>query len=110
MNNLDQPAKEPAPRRNEISTSDAREEQRPVPTTATKPETTPAGQRSKVDQPKHPLRALTTFELRNYRRQLENAITFFDKQDPAPPVRDDLQAALDNVLAEQDDRQKIATA
>ena len=81
-----------------------------MPTTATKPETTPAGQPSKVDQPKHPLGALTTFEVRNYRRQLENAITFFDKQDPVPPVRDDLQAALDNVLGEQDDRQKIADA
>jgi hypothetical protein len=81
-----------------------------MPTTATKPETTPAGQPPKVDPPKHPLRALTTFELRNYRRQIENAITFFDKQDPVPPVRDDLQAALDDVLSEQEDRQKIARA
>jgi hypothetical protein len=33
-----------------------------------------------VDQPKHPLHALTTFELRDYRRQLERAIAFFDRQ------------------------------
>jgi hypothetical protein len=57
-----------------------------------------------VDQPQHPLHALTTFELRGYRRQLENAIAFFDKTDPAPPARDDLQARLDAVLAEQEDR------
>jgi hypothetical protein len=37
-----------------------------------------------VEPPKHPLPALTTFELRDYRRQLESAITFFDKQDPVP--------------------------
>ncbi len=37
-----------------------------------------------VDQPKHPLHAMTTFELRDYRRQLENAIAFFDRQDPVP--------------------------
>jgi hypothetical protein len=37
-----------------------------------------------VDQPKHPLHALTTFELRDYRRNLERAIAFFDTIDPAP--------------------------
>ena len=57
-----------------------------------------------VESPQHPLHALTTFELRGYRRQLENAIAFFDKTDPAPPARDDLQARLDAVLAEQEDR------
>jgi DNA-binding beta-propeller fold protein YncE len=31
-----------------------------------------------VESPRHPLHALTTFELRRYRRQLENAIAFFD--------------------------------
>jgi hypothetical protein len=61
-----------------------------------------------VDQPKHPLHALTTYELTYYRRRLENAIAFLDKQDPVPPVRGDLQAALDGVLAEQDDRARIA--
>jgi len=53
---------------------------------------------------------MTTFELRDYRHQLENAIAFFDKQDPVPPVRGHLQAALDDVIAEQDDRQRLAGA
>jgi hypothetical protein len=60
-----------------------------------------------VDPPKHPLPELTTFELRDYRRQLENAIAFFDTTDPVPPARDDLQARLDAVLAEQDDRANL---
>ena len=63
-----------------------------------------------VDQPKHPLHAMTTFELRDYRRQLESAITFFDKQDPVPPARRRLQARLDDVTAEQDDRARLARA
>ncbi len=63
-----------------------------------------------VCQPKHPLHALTTFELSDYRRQLERAIEYFDKQDPVPVVRADLQAALDGVLTEQDDRRKLADA
>jgi hypothetical protein len=63
-----------------------------------------------VDQPKHPLHAMTTFELRDYRRQLESAIAFFDKQDPVPPARDHLQAQLDAVDAEQADRKKLADA
>jgi hypothetical protein len=61
-----------------------------------------------VDQPKHPLYALTTYELAYYRRRLENAIAFLDKQDPVPSIRADLQAALDKVIAEQDDRARIA--
>jgi hypothetical protein len=60
-----------------------------------------------VESPQHPLHALTTFELRGYRRQLENAIAFCDKTDPVPPARDDLQARLDAVLAEQDDRANL---
>ena len=63
-----------------------------------------------VDQPKHPLHALTTYELAYYRRRLENAIAFLDKQDPVPPIRAYLKAALDGVIAEQDDRIKIAAA
>jgi hypothetical protein len=62
-----------------------------------------------VDQPKHPLPAMTTYELRDYRRQLENAIAFFDRQTPVPPARDRLQGKLDDVIAEQDDRARIAS-
>jgi hypothetical protein len=60
-----------------------------------------------VEQPKHPLHALATFELTEYRRQLESAIAFFD---PVPPARRRLQARLDEVLAEQDDRARLARA
>jgi hypothetical protein len=63
-----------------------------------------------VDQPKHPLHAMTTFELRDYRRQLESAIAFFDRQDPVPPARDRLQARLAAVTAEEDDRVRLARA
>jgi hypothetical protein len=59
-------------------------------------------------EPKHPLHAMTTYELRDYRQELERAITFFDTQDPVPPTRDRLQARLDEVLAEQDDRTRLA--
>jgi hypothetical protein len=63
-----------------------------------------------VCQPKHPMYAMTTFELKDYRRQLERAIEYFSKQDPVPAVRADLQAALDGVIAEQDDRKRLADA
>jgi hypothetical protein len=63
-----------------------------------------------VDQPRHPLHALTTFELRDYRRQLESAIAFFDNKNPVPPARAGLQARLDDVLAEQDERARLARA
>jgi hypothetical protein len=63
-----------------------------------------------VEPPKHPLHAMTTYELRDYRRQLEGAITFFGKQDPVPPARDRLQAKLDAVLAEQESRARLADA
>jgi hypothetical protein len=61
-----------------------------------------------VDKPKHKLAELTTYELRDYRRDLEQAIAFFDAVDPVPPARADLQARLDAVIAEQDDRTRIA--
>jgi hypothetical protein len=61
-------------------------------------------------EPKHPLHAMTTYELRDYRRQLETAIAFFDRQDPVPPARDRLQASLAAVLAEQDERARLARA
>ena len=74
------------------------------------PATAASQQPPAVDQPKHPLHAMTTYELRDYRRDLEKAIAFFDQQDPVPPVRGRLQAALDAVIDEQDDRARIARA
>jgi hypothetical protein len=73
------------------------------------PATIASAQLPEVDTPKHPLHALTTYELTYYRRRLENALAFLDKQDSVPAIRADLQAALDKVIAEQDDRAKIAT-
>jgi hypothetical protein len=61
-----------------------------------------------VEHPKHRMSQLATFELRDYRRQLERAIAFFDKQDPAPRARDQLQAKLDLVKAEQESRASFA--
>ena len=74
------------------------------------PSTAATEQIPAVDQPEHPLHALTTYELKYYRRRLETAIAFLDKQDPVPSIRGDLQAALDGVLGEQDDRAKLAAA
>jgi hypothetical protein len=67
-------------------------------------------QEPRVDQPKHPLYALTTFELRDYRRQLESAIAFLDAKNPGPQKRDALQARLDDVLAEEESRRRLADA
>lgn len=61
-----------------------------------------------VDHPPHPLHAMTTFELRDYRRDLERAIAFFGRQTPVPPAHERLQGRLDEVLAEQDDRARLA--
>ena len=73
------------------------------------PATIASAQAPEIDTPKHPLHAVTTYELAYYRRRLENAIAFLDKQDPIPPIRADLQAALDKVIGEQDDRARITT-
>jgi hypothetical protein len=58
-----------------------------------------------VDPPQHPLPALTTYELRDYRRQLEQAIATI-----GDPAHNQLQARLDEVLAEQDDRRRLTRA
>ena len=41
-------------------------------------------------------------------RDLERAIVFLDTQDSVPPERGTLQAKLDAVIAEQDDRARLA--
>jgi hypothetical protein len=53
------------------------------------------------EEQKQPLSALTTYELRDYRRQLEHAIKGIA---PDAPVQADLRRKLDEVLAEQDAR------
>jgi hypothetical protein len=41
---------------------------------------------------------------------MESAIAFFDSRGPVPPARDRLRATLAAVVAEQDDRARIARA
>jgi len=69
-----------------------------------------AGHAPEVNHPQYRLTQLTTYELRDYRSQLESAIAFFDRQDPVPPARDRLRATLAAVVAEQDDRARITHA
>jgi hypothetical protein len=76
-----------------------------MPAAAAQPNPGPPGS---VDEPKHPLHALTTYELRDYRRRLESAIASFDRQDPVLRMRDRLQGRLDEVRAEQDERARLA--
>ena len=58
-----------------------------------------------VDQPKHPLPAMTTFELRDYRKQLEHAL--HDGVIGHAPVAARLREQLAAVLAEQDSRARL---
>lgn len=74
------------------------------------PTTDTAQQSPAVAKPKHKLAELTTYELRDYRRELEKAIAFSGQQDPVPPARADMRARLADVIAEQDDRTRIARA
>jgi hypothetical protein len=59
---------------------------------------------STVDQPKHPTHALTTYELRNYRRELEHALKTLPDH---ATVREQLQQRLADVLAEQQARTQL---
>ena len=56
-------------------------------------------------QPPHPLPALTTYELKDYRLLLERALG--DRQIGQAPIAADLQARLDQVMAEEEQRQRI---
>jgi hypothetical protein len=62
-----------------------------------------------VPTPVHPLHALATFELADYRHQLEDVIRSCEQDHPAAPALACLREALKEVTAEQDDRAKIAT-
>ena len=56
-----------------------------------------------MQPPSHPTSQLTTFELRDYRRDLEHAIRNLPEHDA---TRARLRARLDEVLAEQEARNK----
>jgi hypothetical protein len=55
-------------------------------------------------EPAHPLHAMTTYELRNYRHDLEHSLSVL----PATaPVRDLLQGKLAAAIAEQESRTRL---
>jgi hypothetical protein len=58
-------------------------------------------------EPAHPLHALTTYELRDYRRDLEHSLNVLPVTAPA---RDLLQGKLAAVLAEQESRNRLRQA
>ena len=58
-----------------------------------------------VAPPRHPLHALTTYELARYRRDLEHALRVLPAQ---TAIHEQLRDKLAEVLAEQDSRTKIA--
>jgi len=58
-----------------------------------------------VQSPKHPMHALTTYELMRYRRELEHALKALPEQ---AAVRELLRSKLAEVLAEEDSRTQIA--
>jgi hypothetical protein len=60
-----------------------------------------------IQQPPHPTHALTTYELRNYRRQLEHSLKTLPEH---AEVRSLLQQRLAEVLAEQDSRNRLHQA
>jgi hypothetical protein len=58
-----------------------------------------------IAAPKHPVSALTTYELRDYRSDLERAIRGIA---PDASVQADLRRKLGAVIAEQEDRARMA--
>jgi hypothetical protein len=58
-----------------------------------------------VQPPKHPTHSLTTYELSDYRRELEHALKTVPEH---AGVRELLRAKLAEVLAEQEARIKIS--
>lgn len=69
---------------------------------------TTAEQPPPVDEPKHPLAQLTTYELHAYLRQLRAAVTFYERT--RSPVLALMRDKLARVVAEQEDRVRLAQA
>jgi hypothetical protein len=57
-----------------------------------------------LDQPKHPMHSMTTYELRNYRRELEDALTALPGR---ATIREQLQQRLAEVRTEQQARTQL---
>ena len=60
-----------------------------------------------VEQPPHPVHALTTYELKNYRRELEHSLRALPEH---AAIRVILHQRLAEVLAEQDSRNRLHQA
>lgn len=60
-----------------------------------------------LPQPPHALYALTTYELRDYRTQLERALG--DQEIGQAPIAADLKEKLGAVLSEQEQRDNVGT-
>ena len=60
-----------------------------------------------IEQPPHPMHSLTTYELKNYRRELEHSLKTIPEH---AQVRELLQQRLAEVLAEQDSRNRLRQA
>lgn len=60
-----------------------------------------------IQQPPHPTHALTTYELKNYRRDLEHSLKTLPEHAQA---RVQLQQRLAEVLTEQDSRNRLHQA
>jgi hypothetical protein len=60
-----------------------------------------------IEQPPHPMHSLTTYELKNYRRELEHALKTIPEH---AQVRELLQQWLAEALAEQDSRNQLRQA
>ena len=56
-----------------------------------------------VPPPKHPMYALTTFELADYRRELEHALSAL----PGHAAREQLRLRLADVLTEEQSRTRL---
>jgi hypothetical protein len=68
----------------------------------------PAEAADQPDRPPHPLHEMTTYELRDYRKQLERALK--DGVTGQAPTAARLREQLAAVLAEEQDRQRLADA
>jgi hypothetical protein len=80
-----------------------------VPAAAASPRTPTAEPSPAVDKPEYKLSELTTYELRDCRHALEQAITASGSEQPGSPASAVMQARLDAVIAEQDDRIQLAS-
>jgi hypothetical protein len=77
----------------------------PIPQTTTSEPTKPMPAEPQTAEPQYPVHQLTTSELTRYRRELEHAVKGIA---PDAPVQTELHRRLAVVLAEQDEREKIA--